>query len=85
MDTQKALAQCLVAALSPTRLEITDLSHLHKGHPGAQSGGKHFKVKIACQAFNGLALIDCHKKVYEAAANLLKDTQIHALQVVVER
>ena len=68
----------LTAALHPTTLEITDDSHLHRGHPGAKSGGGHFTVDITSAAFQGKTLILQHRLVYDALADLIP-SKIHAL------
>ena len=73
----------LTDALSPTHLEIIDDSHLHVGHPGAQSGGGHFKVIISSPMFLGKGRLDCHKMVYRAVGDLMH-TEIHALSIVVD-
>jgi BolA protein len=73
------LRSALQAALSPTRLEIEDEGHLHAGHAGARKGG-HFRVTIVSDAFTGLSPVARHRRVYEAAAELLK-TEVHALAI----
>ena len=69
----------LVAALAPTELEIRDDSAAHAGHAGARSGG-HLAVRIVAGAFNGRRLLERHRLVYTALAELLQ-SGIHALQI----
>ena len=57
----------LVAAFSPSELEIVDESHLHHGHAGAAPGGEtHYAVKIRSAAFAGLSRLARHRAVNEA-------------------
>ena len=73
------LRERLVAALAPTTLEIRDDSAAHAGHAGAGSGG-HFSVRIVAPSFNGRRLLERHRLVYTAVAELLQNG-IHALQI----
>lgn len=79
--TSTLLHQRLTTTLSPTFLEIEDESYLHSGHPGAQSGGGHFKVTIASPQFSGKNKIACHRLVYAALDGLI-GVEIHAVQIV---
>jgi BolA protein len=63
-------------ALTPTRLEVQDDSHLHAGHAGAREG-RHFTVRIVSPAFNGLSRIARHRLVYHALSTLFPQG-IHA-------
>lgn len=57
----------LVAAFSPTELDIVDESHLHHGHAGAAPGGEtHYSVKIRSAAFAGLSRLAKHRAINEA-------------------
>jgi BolA protein len=64
-------------ALTPTKLEVQDDSHLHAGHAGAREG-RHFTVRIVSPAFNGLSRIARHRLVYHALSTLFPQG-IHAL------
>ena len=44
----------LQAALNPVTLDITDDSHLHAGHAGAQGGAGHFTVNIVAEKFKDI-------------------------------
>lgn len=70
----------LEAALSPTYLNITDDSHLHVGHKGAQSGAGHFSVHISAPIFTGKSPISQHQLVYKALASMMQE-DIHALSI----
>ena len=78
-DVSEQLRARLVAALVPTQLQIRDDSADHAGHAGAGSGG-HFAVRIVAAAFNGKRLLERHRLVYTAVADLLQGG-IHALQI----
>ena len=66
--------------LAPLQLELRDDSHHHVGHEGARDGRGHFAVDIVSTAFEGLAPLARHRRVY-AALGALMETDIHALQV----
>lgn len=70
----------LIAAFSPTELEVADQSHKHVGHEGAKDGRGHFSVKIISPRFAGRKTIERHRMVYEALDAMMK-TDIHALSV----
>ncbi|MCG2584690.1 BolA family transcriptional regulator [Massilia sp. TS11] len=70
----------LTAALAPEQLEVGDDSALHAGHPGAASGGGHYRVKIVSARFTGLNLVMRHRLVYDAVRQML-NSEIHALAI----
>ena len=81
MLVKELMAKALHDALSPSLLEIADVSHHHAGHAGAPSGGQsHFELRISSAAFDGVSRIACHRMVNEALADLLAGP-IHALQI----
>ena len=80
MDRVALIRERLTSALSPETLDITDDSHLHAGHPGAAAGGGHYSVKIVAHQFTDLSLIERHRLVYKAVADLMP-AQIHALSI----
>lgn len=67
-------------ALAPTVLEVGDDSALHAGHPGAASGGGHYRVKIVSSRFEGLRLVMRHRLVYDSVHDMMH-TEIHALAI----
>ena len=69
----------LRAALSPEQLEIRDDSAAHAGHAGARDGG-HFTVRIIAAAFTGKTLLQRHRLVNAALADLMH-RDIHALSI----
>ena len=78
MHTRDVLADKLTRALSPSRIEIEDESHKHRGHAGAAGGGGHFRVFIVSNAFEGKGLVARHRLVYDALAHEMT-TSVHAL------
>lgn len=79
-DRVAAIRRLLESALAPQRLEISDDSHLHVGHAGAQSGRGHFSVTVVADAFAGKTLLERHRMVYDALSEVL-ETDIHALSI----
>jgi BolA protein len=65
-------------AFAPSRLEVSDDSAEHRGHPGSRGGG-HFTAVIVSQAFEGLGQVDRQRKVYALFAEELRSGAIHAL------
>lgn len=67
-------------AFAPEELSLRDDSARHAGHPGATSGGGHFVVRIVSARFEGLSLLERHRRVNEAVADLY-GARIHALKL----
>jgi stress-induced morphogen len=44
-------------------------------------GGDHFQVVVSSASLNGLALVEQHRRVYEALADPLADGTIHELRI----
>ncbi|MBK8534215.1 MAG: BolA family transcriptional regulator [Candidatus Competibacteraceae bacterium] len=78
-DRVVLIEQRLRAALAPEQLEIVDDSASHAGHAGAREGG-HFTVHIVSTAFIGKTLIQRHRLVNAAVADLMH-REIHALSI----
>lgn len=76
------IKQLLTEHLHPTTLEIIDDGHKHQGH--AHDGAGHFTVRIASGEFDGLSLLQCHRKVYAALESMM-NSDIHALSIHIER
>lgn len=75
------LRQRLNAALAPEQLELTDDSHLHAGHAGAQGGGRHYSLKILSNRFIGLSPVAQHRLVYDSVKDLMPHP-VHALALL---
>ncbi len=68
-------------ALEPAHLEVIDESHRHAGHAGAHPEGEsHFRIIIVSEAFGGKSLVQRHRMVNEALADLLRE-RVHALAI----
>jgi BolA protein len=65
-------------AFAPVHLEVVDESELHRGHPGATSGGGHFRVRLTSSRFEGRSRTERHRLVYSALGDLM-GSEIHAL------
>jgi len=65
--------------LAPLRLEIRDDSAAHAGHAGGGKG--HYRLQIVAACFSGLTLVQRHRLVHDALAELLPE-RIHALSLV---
>lgn len=75
------ITQKLNAALSPTRLVLTDESHLHAGHkesPGLPE--THFDLDIVSQSFEGQSMLQRHRHIYSLLKDEL-DERVHALSM----
>ena len=75
-----ALRECL----TPTQLEVVDESYQHAGHAGANDSGvgTHFRVRIACPAFDGKSRVARHRLVYDALQDFI-DQGVHAIAIEV--
>lgn len=74
------IESALQTALTPDSLEVSDDSHLHAGHAGAQSGRGHFSVRIVATAFAGKPPLERHRMIYGALGEMMQ-TDIHALAI----
>lgn len=61
-------------------VQVEDDSHLHAGHEGAKSGGKHFRVTVSSAKFVGLNTLARHRLVYDAVSDWM-NKEIHALAI----
>lgn len=72
----------LQQVLKPSMLEVIDESGQHHGHAGANGTGfgTHFRVRITCSAFAGLAPLQRHRLVYDALQEFMAQG-LHALAI----
>jgi BolA protein len=79
MTIAETIEQKLTERFVPIRLEVTDDSHRHAGHAGAQPGGEtHFTVTVVSATFAGMGRIARQRLVYETLAAELAGG-VHAL------
>jgi BolA protein len=80
-SVETTIRQKLVAAFAPTRLEISNESHLHAGHRGTPGTGEsHFRVLIQAPIFSGRTRLERHRLVNAALAAELGGP-VHALAI----
>lgn len=86
LPLHEQMAARLRERLAPTRLEVIDESALHAGHAGANGtgtgAGTHFRVRIACPAFDGLSRLQRHRLVYDALHDFFA-AGVHAVAIEV--
>ncbi len=71
----------LIAAFSPSRLDVVNDSGRHAGHMGDDgSGESHFTVTIESAAFAGLSRLDRQRAVNRALGDL-PGGRVHALAI----
>jgi BolA family transcriptional regulator, general stress-responsive regulator len=71
----------LMAALSPTRLNVINDSASHSGHSGDDGTGEsHFTVVIESAAFAGVARLERQRMVNRALGDL-PGQKVHALAI----
>lgn len=79
IDRIALIEERLRTALAPEHLEIIDDSAAHAGHAGAREGG-HFTLHIVSSVFADKTLIQRHRLVNAAVADLMR-REIHALSI----
>jgi BolA protein len=68
-------------ALSPSRVELVDVSEDHRGHGGYNPAGEsHFTLSIESPAFFGKSRVERQRMVYAALGELM-DARVHALSI----
>nr|AYM54068.1 bolA-like protein [Byssovorax cruenta] len=75
MTRQERIHEKLTAALAPLHLEVENESRMHNVPPGSET---HFRVLVVSAAFEGLGLVDRHRRVNEILEADLKKG-LHAL------
>jgi sulfur transfer protein SufE/stress-induced morphogen len=85
VTTKKAvIEEKLEEALTPTELEVEDVSYQHAGHSGVERGATetHFNVKVVSQSFEGRSLLKQHRLVYDVLKDELQTGGVHALSLI---
>ena len=80
MDRRTHIEAKLREGLDAVHVDVVDESHLHAGHPGAASGGGHFRAVIVAAAFEGENRIARQRRVFGLLAEEMKG-EIHALSM----
>lgn len=70
----------LKAEFAPLECELADESALHAGHPGAASGGGHYRLRIVSHRFEGQNRLARHRLVYDCLRDMMQ-RDIHALAI----
>jgi BolA protein len=78
VDRRERIEAKLREELAAEHVEVVDESHLHRGHPGARSGGGHFRAVIVSARFEGLGALDAQRLVYRVLSDEMTG-EIHAL------
>jgi BolA protein len=88
--TAQQIEEQITRELVPNALEVIDESHHHAGHAGVQemqrhgtatqSGGTHFRIKIASPRFEGLNRVGKHRLVYASLQKFI-DAGVHAIAI----
>lgn len=78
MDRRERIEAALRQRLAAAHVEVIDESHLHAGHPGAASGGGHFRALVVSERFQGQGRLARQRLVHAALAEELR-AEIHAL------
>lgn len=78
---QNEMEALLTAALSPTRLVVSNDSASHSGHSGDDgSGESHFSLTIESAAFVGKSRLE-RQRMVNAALGDIPGTRVHALAI----
>lgn len=76
IEIQERLSQHIKASI----LEVKDDSAKHKRHKQSEGKGGHYKLMIVSNEFEGMTLVQRHRKIYDAL-QMHGSTQIHALAI----
>lgn len=77
MIIQKRIEEKINSALDPISLIVLNESDQHSGPPGRES---HFRIQVVSEMFEGLSLVDRHRKINEILKEELAQA-IHALAI----
>ena len=77
MSVQETIIDKLRAGLSPTHLQVDNISHMHAVPADAET---HFDIIVVAESFDGLRAVQCHQRVYQLLAEELS-SGVHALAI----
>jgi BolA protein len=80
MSLEERMLARLQNAFAPTSCKIENESALHAGHPGAASGGGHFRLELVSSVFEGQSRVVRHRLVYDCLHDMMR-ADIHALAI----
>lgn len=69
--------------LRPEAIDLEDDSARHAGHPGAASGGGHYRLRLVSRRFEGLSRLARHRLVYDSLGPMMR-REVHALSMVLQ-
>lgn len=79
-ETIAHIERTLKESLTITHMNIVDDSQHHYGHPGAASGGGHFKLTVVSPDFTGKSALARHRLIYAGLQSLI-GAEIHAINI----
>lgn len=74
MNMQQRIENKITETLAPIHLEVENETQMHNVPADSES---HFKVTVVSEAFDGLSLLNQHRKINEVLAN-----EIHAIHAL---
>ena len=77
MSVQETIIDKLRIGLSPTHLQVDNISHMHAVPADAET---HFDIIVVANSFEGLRAVQCHQRVYQLLAEELS-SGVHALAI----
>jgi BolA protein len=77
VSIHQRIQQKLEGALAPLHLDVENESRMHSVPPGSET---HFKVIVVSPAFEGMGLIDRHRRVHAILSEELAGG-VHALTI----
>jgi len=77
MTVQQSIVKKLREALSPSHLQVDNISHMHAVPANAET---HFDVVVVSDAFEGLRAVQCHQRIYQLLSEELS-SGVHALAI----
>lgn len=77
MTRQERIEHKLGSELTPVHLAVENESRMHNVPPGSET---HFKVLVVSAGFDGLSLVDRHRRVQDLLRDELR-SGLHALTI----
>ncbi len=84
MGLEQQIRAALEAEFAPTRLEVINESHRHRGHAGDDgSGESHWKIVVTAPALGAMPRLARHRAIHAALGPAII-ARIHALAITAE-